>query len=477
MTVGQRIQEHRKKNGLSQEELGQRLLVSRQTVSLWEKDQTLPTVDNLLLLKDIFGISVDELLGKEEEPQALEEKEPKALEKHTFTYEEELLKKMYKGQSSVFLSMVVLFAVATVAGFWLEAPFYAGLCTAATGIMVFLWWNNRKERNYVMKSFPGKTVEVSLYDGELVFATNSDEGTPIVHCIPFDQINTVSVDNFFYHLYHGSMLYLFPVGLFQKGALEPDSRLELLLKSNLPKNKRTAVKGLWRWISFGLVYLCLLSPFLGVLAAVGVGLLAEGEDFLLLDYYWVHYLMMILPLASVAVGIYLRSKKKKATKNIVVGIFCGMILFSIGSGVNSSTADMDRAYAEETFAWAECTLGLVLPETELMLNTLDEETLLEDGFYEFTTVCIAVITPGGRESFEAGLTPEANWLSDLPEEVKAILPFEGGYDHILLYNSYTEEYNCLPAEEGWYFFTCLLYDEETGTVTLWDFSREYVPSA
>ena len=112
-----------------------------------------------------------------------------------------------------------------------------------------------------------------------------------------------------------------------------------------------------------------------------------------------------------------------------------------------------------------------------MLNTLDEETLLEDGFYEFTTVCIAGITPGERESFEAGLTPEANWLSDLPEEVKAILPFEGGYDHILLYNSYTEEYNCLPAEEGWYFFTCLLYDEETGTVTLWDFSREYVPSA
>ena len=65
MTVGQRIQEHRKKNGLSQEELGQRLLVSRQTVSLWEKDQTLPTVDNLLLLKEIFGISVDELLGVE----------------------------------------------------------------------------------------------------------------------------------------------------------------------------------------------------------------------------------------------------------------------------------------------------------------------------------------------------------------------------------------------------------------------------
>ena len=87
MTVGQRIQEHRKKNGLSQEELGQKLCLSRQTVSLWEKDQTLPSVDNLLLLRDIFGISVDELLGEEK----IEEPEEEALEVHTFTYEKETL--------------------------------------------------------------------------------------------------------------------------------------------------------------------------------------------------------------------------------------------------------------------------------------------------------------------------------------------------------------------------------------------------
>ena len=467
MTVGQRIQEHRKKNGLSQEELGQRLLVSRQTVSLWEKDQTLPTVDNLLLLKEIFGISVDELLEKEEEPQALEEKEPKALEKHTFTYEEEILKKMYKGQSSVFISMIVLFAVATVVGFWLEAPFYAGLGTAATGIMVFLWWNNRKERNCVMKNVPGKTVEVSLFDGEMTFATTGDTGTPIVHCIPYDQINTVSVDNFFYHLYHGSTLYLFPVSLFQKGALEPDSRLELLLKSNLPKNKRTAVKGLWRWISFGLVYLCLLSPFLGVIAATGVGFLAEGEDFLLLDYYWVHYLMMILPLASVAVGIYLRSKKKKATKNIVVGLLCGLLLFSIAN-TEFDLDYTDEEYAQVTFSMAEYA-GVILPKTDFMTTTFYEEAILEDDSYEITAVCIAVISADERGAFEAGLTEEANWLPDLPEEVKAILPFEGGYDYILLYNWHTEEYNCLPTEEWRCSFDCFLYDSETGIVTLWEF--------
>ncbi|MBQ4313784.1 MAG: helix-turn-helix transcriptional regulator, partial [Clostridia bacterium] len=61
MTIGEKIQHHRKNAGLSQEELGQRLLVSRQTISLWEHTQTIPTRDNLIRLKEIFGISVDEI--------------------------------------------------------------------------------------------------------------------------------------------------------------------------------------------------------------------------------------------------------------------------------------------------------------------------------------------------------------------------------------------------------------------------------
>lgn len=66
MTVGEKIQNLRKKLGMSQEELGQKLLVSRQTISLWEKDQTVPTIDNLKLLKDIFNVSIDEILSDKE---------------------------------------------------------------------------------------------------------------------------------------------------------------------------------------------------------------------------------------------------------------------------------------------------------------------------------------------------------------------------------------------------------------------------
>lgn len=65
MTVGESIQKYRKELGLSQEELGQMLLLSRQTISLWEKDQTIPTLDNLMRLKEVFGVSADEILGVE----------------------------------------------------------------------------------------------------------------------------------------------------------------------------------------------------------------------------------------------------------------------------------------------------------------------------------------------------------------------------------------------------------------------------
>ena len=65
MTVGEKIQFYRKNLGLSQEELGQRLHVSRQTVSLWEKDQTVPSIDNLALLKEIFHISFDKIFASD----------------------------------------------------------------------------------------------------------------------------------------------------------------------------------------------------------------------------------------------------------------------------------------------------------------------------------------------------------------------------------------------------------------------------
>ena len=62
MTLGQRIQAHRTRLGLSQEGLGDKLGVSRQAVSKWEADGAVPDTNKLIALSKLFGISLNELL-------------------------------------------------------------------------------------------------------------------------------------------------------------------------------------------------------------------------------------------------------------------------------------------------------------------------------------------------------------------------------------------------------------------------------
>ena len=64
-TLGRRIQEARKAAGLSQESLGERLGVSRQAVSKWESDASVPDLENLIAMSSIFGVTIGALLGVE----------------------------------------------------------------------------------------------------------------------------------------------------------------------------------------------------------------------------------------------------------------------------------------------------------------------------------------------------------------------------------------------------------------------------
>ena len=64
MKFNEKLIELRKKQGLSQEELGDKLNITRQTVSKWELGQTTPEMDKLIEIGKIFNISVDELINE-----------------------------------------------------------------------------------------------------------------------------------------------------------------------------------------------------------------------------------------------------------------------------------------------------------------------------------------------------------------------------------------------------------------------------
>ncbi len=70
MILAEKIMKLRKQNGWSQEELAVRLNISRQSVSKWESNASIPDLDKIFKLSEIFGVSTDYLLKDEIEEDA-----------------------------------------------------------------------------------------------------------------------------------------------------------------------------------------------------------------------------------------------------------------------------------------------------------------------------------------------------------------------------------------------------------------------
>lgn len=96
ISTANRLYELRKQHGLSQDELAEKLNVSRQAVSKWERSESSPDTDNLIALAKLYGISLDELLNytpqkatdDEQDAQSsdAQENENKSQETSGFTY-------------------------------------------------------------------------------------------------------------------------------------------------------------------------------------------------------------------------------------------------------------------------------------------------------------------------------------------------------------------------------------------------------
>ena len=110
MNFGEKLFELRKEKNLSQEEVADRLKVSRQSVSKWETNQSVPDFDKIMPLCELFGIGAEELLtGKKPESSEKEEERAKPPTK------EEIQRKSAEIVSSSVLIYIVAVAVFIVA--------------------------------------------------------------------------------------------------------------------------------------------------------------------------------------------------------------------------------------------------------------------------------------------------------------------------------------------------------------------------
>lgn len=107
--LGHKLYEIRKLHGLSQENLAQRLGVSRQAISKWECGESLPDTDNLITISKIFGISLDELVGNIQDITENDSEEIKNDDNTHHTQEKSKHDKKTVGKKKIFLK--ALYAV------------------------------------------------------------------------------------------------------------------------------------------------------------------------------------------------------------------------------------------------------------------------------------------------------------------------------------------------------------------------------
>lgn len=134
MSLGERLFDLRKKKQLSQEEVAEKLNVTRQTVSKWETDASVPDLDRIVPLCELYEIKIEELLtGKKEETLPNIDKEAKK-------EREEIIRKRAKGIGFgiLFFFLAVVWIMISIPVFFMNPIVASAIFLLLCGVGVYL---------------------------------------------------------------------------------------------------------------------------------------------------------------------------------------------------------------------------------------------------------------------------------------------------------------------------------------------------
>ena len=331
MTVGEKIQYYRKRAKLSQEDLGRELMLSRQTVSLWETGQTVPTIDNLIRLKEIFSVSIDEMLCVEEPSEKKTENLP--IETCVYHYTEETLKARMKKalgtfKKPIFISCVCALITLIFLSIYQEmlSGFLFGFCFTLALIWVRSYFSSKK----VWEGWRTRMMETEyryeVYADCLIarFFRN-DKNIYMKRIIYSDIVQLTETEAYYTFVYENENHCIY------KKYLKEDSLLPTIFENCAPSQKilPRRKKKPFEIISRCLLIASVCSPFLAIAFAT---LLSDiNGDFV--GNMWTFLALLPILIASAFCGVYLCIKHHGGISNIVIGIVIACLLGLWGSFV------------------------------------------------------------------------------------------------------------------------------------------------
>lgn len=179
MTFSDKLIALRKKAGWSQEELAERLNVSRQSVSKWESAQSMPDIDKILQLSSLFSVTTDCLLKDgQDDPQSAAAQTPSPLPRVTLTQAEDYLTKaqanapqMALATALCIVSPIPLLALGTVSELGLLGlddnlagglGMIALLVLVAVAVVLFMRYRHRKDIFMSVRNIRWQSADFAL---------------------------------------------------------------------------------------------------------------------------------------------------------------------------------------------------------------------------------------------------------------------------------------------------------------------------
>ena len=173
MDLGKKLFELRKSKNLSQEDVADKLNVTRQTVSKWETNQSTPDFDKIVPLCDLYGISTDELLKEE----IKKEQEDDKVENKKNIYENMTKNEINQKSAEIVSSSILIFIIAIAfAGIGVAVLRWNPIVVGCTFLILIGWGVTRIVKHYMSIPELEKTKEEKKQD-KIVKQINDIIGT------------------------------------------------------------------------------------------------------------------------------------------------------------------------------------------------------------------------------------------------------------------------------------------------------------
>ena len=331
MSLGEKIQFYRKQKNLSQEQLGEMLFVSRQTVSQWEKDQTTPTIDNLLKLKEIFGVSVDELLSEDAQTAQKDiQDQEKPPESFTVCYRKDDISRAIWGANKkrmipllVITGVLLIYTVQFLTGqdvgttgFMLGAFIFVAILTVISFVRLRSVIKNGEQQTL------DKVFQYDVYENHIE-QTVSKDGEIVSTCkIQFSELSDIRQ--------YGDLIvfrYVNQLFILHAADLTENSRFYWFLRSRITEKHKPNRKGSLTAISIILFVLSIASIWIALIVAAAM---SWWDPYLFPHNLRIFLAFLPIPVGSIVFGVVTQRKGYAYKKNIVVGIIMAALLLIYG---------------------------------------------------------------------------------------------------------------------------------------------------